>query len=123
VGVLSLMGTDKNLTGHTCGLRAGTTATYVEKNRYIPKQHSRSSVLVGKPEGSRPLEDLSADGRIILKWKLISFEGVNWIYLAQERDKWQALVNGFTNLRFHKTRLSSCLAEELTASQEKLCSM
>jgi hypothetical protein len=47
----------------------------------------------------RPLEDLSADGRIILKWKLISFEGVNWIYLAQETDKWQALVNGFMNLR------------------------
>ena len=40
---------------HTCSLRAGTTATYVEENHYIPKQHSRCSVLVGKPEGKRPL--------------------------------------------------------------------
>jgi hypothetical protein len=53
---------------------------------------------VGKPE-RRPLQDLSADGRIILKWKLISFEGVNWIYLAKLRDKWQALVNGLINLQ------------------------
>jgi hypothetical protein len=46
------------------------------------------------------LEDLGLDGRIILKWifkKLVG--GVDWIGLAQERSKWQALGNAVVNLR------------------------
>ena len=30
--------------------------------------------------------------------------GMNWIDLAQDRDKWQALVNTALNIRVHKMR-------------------
>jgi hypothetical protein len=30
--------------------------------------------------------------------KGIEWEGVDWIYLAQDRDKWRALVNPVMNL-------------------------
>jgi hypothetical protein len=35
------------------------------------------------------LEDPGVDGRIILKWVLEMLDGgVNWIDLAQDRDRW-----------------------------------
>jgi hypothetical protein len=46
------------------------------------------------------LEDPGVDGRIILKW---IFErlggGADWIDLAQDRNKWRALVYTVMNLR------------------------
>jgi len=39
------------------------------------------------------LEDPGLDGRIIFRW------GMDWIELAQDRDKWRALVNAVMNLR------------------------
>jgi hypothetical protein len=57
-------------------------------------------VLVGKPEGKRPL------GRLRLRWedniKMVLQEvrcGEDWIELAQHRDRWWALVNAMMNLR------------------------
>jgi hypothetical protein len=53
-------------------------------------------VLVGKPEGKRPL------GRPRRRWEDgikmdltdIGWEGgVEWIHLAQDRDRWRAVVN------------------------------
>jgi hypothetical protein len=46
------------------------------------------------------LEDPGVDGRIILspifkKWD----GGMDWIELAQDRDKWRARVNAVMNLR------------------------
>jgi hypothetical protein len=45
--------------------------------------------LVGKPEERTNLEDPCVDGRIIFKWilKEVRLEGVDWISLAQDRDK------------------------------------
>jgi hypothetical protein len=46
------------------------------------------------------LEDPGVDGRIILKWifeRLVG--GMGWINLAQDRDRWWALVNAVMNLR------------------------
>jgi hypothetical protein len=40
--------------------------------------------------GDENLVDLDVYGRVILKWIL---EGVNWINLTQDRDRWQALVS------------------------------
>jgi hypothetical protein len=40
------------------------------------------------------IEDPGIDGRIILRWIFRrGMEGMYWIDLAQNRDKWQALVN------------------------------
>ena len=46
------------------------------------------------------LEDSGVDGRIILKWIFKKwFEGIDWIDLAQDRDRVRALVNAVMNLR------------------------
>jgi hypothetical protein len=58
-------------------------------------------LLVGKPEGKRPL------GRSRRKWidniktDLLEIElsVVDWIGLDQDRHKWRALVNAVMNLR------------------------
>jgi len=40
------------------------------------------------------LQDIRVHGRIILKWILeIKWEGVDWMNLLQNRDKWLAVVN------------------------------
>jgi hypothetical protein len=46
------------------------------------------------------LEDPGVDGRIILKWIFKKWEGgMGWIDMAQDWDRWQALVNAVMNLR------------------------
>jgi hypothetical protein len=58
-------------------------------------------VLVGKPEGKRPL------GRPRRMWVdnirmdlgEVGCSDVNWIGLAQDRNRWRALVNSVLNLR------------------------
>jgi hypothetical protein len=57
-------------------------------------------VLMGKPEGKFHLEDQGVDGRKASKWTLERlFGGLNWIHLAQDRDRWLAVVNAVMNLR------------------------
>jgi len=56
---------------------------------------------VGKPEGKRPL------GRPRRKWEdnikmdlqEVGCGGMDWIELAYDMDRWQALVNAVMNLR------------------------
>jgi hypothetical protein len=46
------------------------------------------------------VRDPGIDGRIILKWIFKEWDGVmDWIELAQDRDRWRALVNAVTSLR------------------------
>ena len=51
------------------------------------------------------LEDLGVGGKTILKCIFKKWdEGHAWIDLAQDRDRWQALVNAVMNFGFHKMR-------------------
>jgi hypothetical protein len=58
-------------------------------------------LLVGKPEGRRPL------GRSTRRWLdnirmdlvEVGCSDIDWIGLAQDRDRWKAPVNSVLNLR------------------------
>ena len=47
------------------------------------------------------MEDPGVDGRIILRWIFRKWNGggIDWIDVAQDRDKGRALVNAVMNLR------------------------
>jgi hypothetical protein len=55
-------------------------------------------VLMGKPEGKNHLEDQGVDG-IGFDLREIDWGSVHWIQLAQDRDRWWALVTTVMNLR------------------------
>jgi len=48
------------------------------------------------------LVDPDVDGRIILRWIFRKWDmgGKDWIELAEDRDKWRALMNAVINFRF-----------------------
>jgi hypothetical protein len=64
------------------------------------KKRNAYRILLGKPEGKRPL------GRPRLRWensikvylREIGWGGMGWIDPAQDRDHWSALVNTVVNL-------------------------
>jgi hypothetical protein len=56
-------------------------------------------VLMGKPEGKRPLESPRRRWEDGLKMDMreIGWGGVEWIHLAQDRDLWRSVVNVVLN--------------------------
>jgi hypothetical protein len=80
---------------------------YSLQNLYLPLNiiqrglQWRDNILVGKPEGKRPLGRLRCrwEGNIRVDLREIVWDGVDWIHLAQNRDKRRALVNMVMNLR------------------------
>ena len=58
-------------------------------------------ILVGKPEGKRPLGRPRCRWEDNIKMDLQEVEcgGLDWIEVAQDRDRWRALVNAVMNLR------------------------
>jgi len=58
-------------------------------------------VLMGKSEGKRPLGRRRRRWEDNIKMDLqeVGWVGMDWIGLAQDRDRWRALVNAVMNLR------------------------
>jgi hypothetical protein len=58
------------------------------------------SVLVGKPEGKRPLGRPRRRCGDDIKMDLheVGCGGMYWKYLAQGRDRWRAVMTAFMNL-------------------------
>jgi hypothetical protein len=59
-------------------------------------------ILVGKPEGKRPLGRLRCRrvDNIKINLREVGWVGMNCIDLAEDRDQWRALVNAVMNLWF-----------------------
>ena len=56
---------------------------------------------MGRPKGKRPLGRCSCRWEDNIKMDLeeVGCGGVAWIEVAQDRDRWRALVNAVMNLR------------------------
>jgi hypothetical protein len=67
----------------------------------IGQMRGAYNILVGRPEGRRPL------GRPKRRWednikmdrREIGFRDVDWIHWSHDRDRWRALANTVMNLR------------------------
>jgi hypothetical protein len=65
------------------------------------EKRNANRILVGKPEGKRPLGRPRRRwvGNIKMDLRDIEWDGMDWIDMVQDRDQWRALVNTVMNLR------------------------
>jgi hypothetical protein len=65
------------------------------------EKRNACKILVGKPEGKRPLRRPRRrwEDNIRMDLRNIGWGDMDWIDLAQDRDQWRALVNTVMNLR------------------------
>jgi ribosome biogenesis protein Nip4 len=59
------------------------------------------NILDGRPEGRKPIRRPRRrwEDNIKMDLREIGFGDVDWIHLAQDGDRWRALVNTVMNLR------------------------
>ena len=66
-------------------------------------EYSRNAyrVLVGKPEGKRPLGRTRRrwEGNIKMDLREVGCDPEDWIDLAEDRDQWRAYVRAVMNIR------------------------
>ena len=69
-------------------------------------EERRIQVLVRKLEGKRPLgkQKHRGEDKINMDHQELESGGVNWIELAQDRDRWRALLTAVISLGFDKMR-------------------
>jgi len=74
---------------------------WAEQVAYMGERRGVYSVLVGKPEGKSPFGRPRRRWENNIKMNLQEVEcgGMDWIDLAQDRDRWWALVNALMYLR------------------------
>jgi hypothetical protein len=67
---------------------------------WMEKKRNASRLLVGKPEGTKPLGRLRHwwENNIEMDLGEIGWGGAVWVGLAQDSDMWRALVNSVINL-------------------------
>jgi hypothetical protein len=72
--------------GRTCGTNGERRGAY--------------RALVGKPEGKRPLgiPRRRWEDNIKMGIREVGWGGIDWIDLAEDRDRWRALVNAVMNI-------------------------
>jgi hypothetical protein len=58
-------------------------------------------IWVGRPEGRRPLgrHRHRWEDNIKINHQEVGWGGMDWIDMAQDRDRWRAVVNAVMNLR------------------------
>jgi hypothetical protein len=73
---------------------------------YIARMVMRNAfrILVGKPQGKRLLGRPRRrwEENITMNLRETGLEGADWIYLAQDRDRYRALVNKVMKFGFYK---------------------
>jgi len=67
----------------------------------MEKMRSAYNILVRKPEENRQILRPKSRWENYIRMDLVEtgWEGVDWIHLAQDEDRWRALVNTIMNLR------------------------
>jgi hypothetical protein len=88
----------------------------------VGEKSNARMILIGKPEGKRPLWRPRSrwENNIKIHLRNIGCGGMDCIDLAKDRDQWRALVNAVMNLRVLWNVGDSWVAELLVASEEEL---
>jgi hypothetical protein len=74
---------------------------------HVARMEKRNAyrLMVGKPEGKRPLGRLRRRrwvDNIMMDLGEMGWDDVDWIGLAKDRNRWRALVNSVLSLRVHE---------------------
>jgi hypothetical protein len=72
------------------------------------KERNMYRALMGKLEGKRPLRRPRRrwENGMRMDLREIGWRSVDWIHLAQNRDRWRALVNTVMNFGFCRHEVS-----------------
>jgi hypothetical protein len=74
---------------------------WVWHTAYMGRREIEYRILVGKPKWKKALRRYRSrwEDNIKMDLREVWWGDMDWIYLAQDRDQWRALVNTVTNLR------------------------
>jgi hypothetical protein len=91
----------------------------------MEEKRNAYGLLVGNPEGKKPLgrpKRRWVDNSIRMDLGEVGWGDVDWIGLAQDRNRWRALVNSVLNLRVPRNagKLSSGLISSGLSSSAQL---